>query len=231
MPDQDEVVRQALRALDVPPERPTFFEELRRAVSEHERASARVWRRATVALGAITIPAVAAAAVLAATLSGGSAVERTVSCRTQGGGLHMNAFATDPAAGAPGVGASGALVATGATTSLLGVDSRYGGYTLSSSLCYATNKRIPLARAGLRSVTTSSAGQYGGPVVYCPVTASVRLRFRIGLDGSGKPQSASISVWSQPKPGSAAKSHPIAFVSWSQARSATYYASSCTTSG
>lgn len=225
MPDQDEVVRGWLRKLELPPERSTFFEELRRRVAEHERRSARLWRRATVVLGAISIPAVAAAAVFAATLSAGSAVERTVSCQTQGGGVHFFAFSTNPTAKA-----AIALVATGATTSLFTVDTRYSGYTLSSSLCHPTKRRISLGRAGLAPGSTSSAGQYSAPTIYCPATPHVLLRFAVRLDGSGKPQSASLSIWSQPK-AKRARSHPIAYAAWSPQRSSTYFSGGCTTSG
>jgi hypothetical protein len=64
MSDEDSI-RDELAQLPVPPESPTFFDDLWRRANERERPVARRWRRTALALAVVAIGAVASAAVLA----------------------------------------------------------------------------------------------------------------------------------------------------------------------
>jgi hypothetical protein len=221
--DEDRLAREAVERL-LPPEGPGFFDAFWARAATEERLCARRWRRISAGLAAVTAAALAAAAVFAATVGTGSTVDRTVSCSTEDGAAHIFANATNPI-----VKAASALVSTGPvqpSTSLLGVDTRYSGFTLSSSRCHATTKRIPLTRSGLPSAGVYAAGDYQGLVGHCAVGAHVLLHLRLHLDADGKPLDAKLAVWAAP---TTQKIRAVAFLRWSPKRLLGYLSPGCTT--
>ncbi|MHB8470118.1 MAG: hypothetical protein ACYDCH_10240 [Gaiellaceae bacterium] len=227
MPESDlESVREALRRLSVPPESPQFFEELQERMREHDRAAARRWRGTTVALAAVAVSAIAAAAVMAATFSGGSTVERTVSCATKSAAVEISASATNPISRAAGAGISAGLTNT-AKSSLLAFDTNHGGFVLSAAACRTVKETVPLARSGLPSTGVYRAGNYASLDGHCTAPARVLLHVRLHLDSAGKPQNATFAVWQAAKQTKLAK--PIAFIQWSPQRTLTYLSPRCVT--
>lgn len=153
-------------------------------------------------------------------------VRRTVSCATELRALQISAFASNPS-----IGSANVSITTGdpqTADGLLGMSNEQPQYGLSSR-CHAVSKTVSLTHRGLTSAGVVHAGDIRYPTAYCAATSRVLLRFVIGLNSSGKPVSATVAAWTQPKAGKKAKSKPIGFVHWSPARSVTYYRAGCTT--
>jgi hypothetical protein len=74
------------------------------------------------------------------------------------------------------------------------------------------------------------AGDNQSPTVYCGATKRILMRLVVGFGSAGKPVSATVEVWTQPKhPGK--KPKRIGYVQWSPKKSVTYYSSACTSQG
>jgi hypothetical protein len=222
MPTTD---RERLEELPVPPESVRFFEDLRERMQEHDRASAARWRRVSAALAVVAAAAIAAVAVVAATFGGASTVDRTVSCATKDGAVHVFANATIPQ-----IAGASAGVTTGPVTpvtQLFAVDTRYSGFLLDRSRCRTVRTKISLARAGLPSAGVFVAGNSRGLGGHCAATGHVILRLRVHLDSSGKPEDAKVAVWNESK--QQKPTRPIAFLQWSPQRLLTYLSPVCVT--
>jgi hypothetical protein len=220
MRDRDPEIRARLARLEPPPRRDGFERELWERIQTAERAAARRWRLASVTLGAVAIAAIAAVAVLAATRGGGSTVDRTVSCATEvQGGVHQFGISAQPIP--QSFDYATLTVFTGGSTLLLGVDTRFKGFTLGSA-CKPVKKSIPLARAKLPLEGVSKKGEFGSAVYgRCLLPGRVLIRMKLHLDSGGKPLSAVLAVRM------VKKHRPVAFVTWSPNKAVGYLSPLC----
>jgi len=150
-----------------------------------------------------------------------------VSCATTLGALQLDAIAYRPS-----LGYAAALIRTGfpdtpATTTLVGVQTDKSDYTLDKG-CRQTNRSIRLTHRGLSSAGVVKAGYNQSPEVYCGAPGRVLVRYRIGFASSGKPATATMSVWGKRKKSS--RLREIGYVQWSRSRSISYYSAKACTS-
>lgn len=150
-----------------------------------------------------------------------------VSCATSLGAVQLNAIAYRPS-----LGYAAALIRTGfpdtpATRTLVGVQSNESNYTLDKA-CRQTNRSIRFTRRGLRSAGVVKAGYNQSPEVYCGAPGRVFVRYRLGFAGSGKPATATMTVWAKRKKWT--RLHEIGYVRWSRSRSTSYYSTKACTS-
>jgi hypothetical protein len=153
-------------------------------------------------------------------------VAGTVSCTTSQGALRMNVFAYRPAWGY-----AASFLNTGADTSaadiLVGVQSDKSNYTLDKG-CSRTKKSVRFTHRGLSLSGVTKAGYNQGPTVYCGVPRRVLIRYRIGFASSGKPATATMTVWAKRK--NSSRLREIGYSQWSRSKSATYYSGRACTS-
>ena len=151
-------------------------------------------------------------------------VSGTVSCATAQSAVQLFAFAY-----APSYGYAAALLTTGPPsvenglpggTRLLGAETDKSNYVLSSA-CSRTTAQVRFTHRHLRSAGVIKAGYYQRPAVYCGVPHRVILRYRISFADSGKPATATITVWARSK--KSFRLREIGYVTWSRQRSVTYY--------
>ena len=65
------------------------------------------------------------------------------------------------------------------------------------------------------------AGYYQSLTAFCGAPSRVLIRYRIGFASSGKPATATMTVWAKRKKSS--RLHQIGYLKWSRSRSITYY--------
>lgn len=169
---------------------------------------------------AIAAASVSATPALAAGRDSTGKVTGTVSCATWQGSLQISAFAYRPS-----LGYAAAIVFTGppntpATIQMVDVETDKSNYTLDHG-CSKTKKSVPLTHRGLSSAGVVKAGYNQSLTAYCGAPAHVVVRYRIGLASSGKPATATMTIWGKRKKTS--KLHQIGYVQWSRSRSITYY--------
>jgi hypothetical protein len=150
-----------------------------------------------------------------------------VSCATAVGAVQLDAIAYRPS-----LGYAAALIRTGfpdtpATTTLVGVQTDKSNYTVDKT-CRQTNRAIHFTHRGLRSAGVVKAGYNQSPEVYCGAPGRVFVRYRIGLADSGKPATATMTVWAKRK--KSTRLHEIGYVQWSRSRSTSYYSTRACTS-
>ncbi|MGZ4334663.1 MAG: hypothetical protein ACXVRJ_10390 [Gaiellaceae bacterium] len=165
--------------------------------------------------GVWTAPAPAAQRTL-----GVKTVAGTVSCATSHGALEINAYAYRPSVGYATAPIITGQADTAAAIVLVGVQSDKSSYTLDRS-CSRTKVSIRFSHHGLSSAGVVKAGYYHSPTIYCGAPARVFVRYRIGFADSGKPATATITVWARRKKSS--RLREITYVQWSPSKSVTYY--------
>jgi hypothetical protein len=190
---RDPEIRRRLEQLRPPPRRPGFEEELWERVAEREHAATRRWRRVASGLAALTLAAVASTALVATAQGGGSTVDRSVTCRIrQVGDVPGILIAAQPRE--PGVGAAGLRIETADGVPLLALQERVTGFELDGADCNAAGGSVSLATDGLPLVGSYPAGGAGRYGARCFPAGRVLLRLRLGLDRSGRPQTATVAV-------------------------------------
>jgi hypothetical protein len=202
---RDDGVRRELERLAVPPEDPEFFASLRVRIRERELASARRWRRASIALAAVAVAAVAAAALVATARGGGAVLDRTLSCAVpdDGGvaGVVLDAWPPTPGGQAAGL-------RLGGDAELLGFASSVTGFVLDGSRCRSSSADVPLDAPSLPSVGVFGAG-YTTLHARCFPSGRLLVRIRLALDGEGRPHRATLALRGS------ADGRPLAVVRWS----------------
>lgn len=211
-------VRELLEQLPVPDSRPTFFAELDERMRGQDRVSARRWRMTATTLGAVAASAIAAAATLAATLGGGSVVDRTVSCRVNST-VDLLASAQLPGKPIP----ADVAVHADNVVDLFEVWTDPKGYKLDGKACGKTTVTVPLAQAGLPRDVVLRSGDYATFSARCVLSGSVLLHARVHRSSSGEPTSAELAVWRPAKP----KPRPLAYIRWTPSLIRTYLARAC----
>jgi hypothetical protein len=228
---------ETLERLRVPPEDPDFFERLRGAMQEQDRASARRWRKAAGVLAVVAAAALGSTAVVAATREGGGGpdrtVDRTLSCAVGvSAGRHRIAVSGAVAGPNDGLDSSGSLdVLTsqrpGATSSLLPAFAELVGdkgvQFDTASLCRGA-RRIPLSRAKLPSAGVVTPTLLGSAAATCRVTSRVLVRLRATLNASGHAVKAALAVRDEAKDRAAA---PIAYLIWRPKRVTVFFSPRC----
>jgi hypothetical protein len=154
-------------------------------------------------------------------------VAGTVSCATSQGSLQMDVFAYRPAWGYGAAFIDTGPANTGAASILVGVQSDKSNYTLDDG-CSRTKRSIRFTHRGLSLSGVTKAGYNQGPTVYCGVPRRVFVRYRIGLASSGKPATATVTVWAKRK--SSSRLREIGYTQWSRGKSTTYYSRKACTS-
>jgi hypothetical protein len=154
-------------------------------------------------------------------------VAGTVSCPTSQGALQMSVFAYRPAWGYGAAFVDTGPANTGAADTLVGVQSDKSNYTLDKE-CGRTTKSIRFTHRGLSLSGVTKAGYNQAPTVYCGVPGRVLVRYRIGLASSGKPATATMTVWAKRKRSS--RLREIGYTQWSRGKSMTYYSPKACTS-
>jgi len=148
-------------------------------------------------------------------------VTGTASCSTFQGALQITAYAYRP----DPFGYALASVYTGppntpGSISLFSVESDKSNYILDHR-CSRSKTSVRLTHRGLRSAGVVKTGYFQSLTAYCGVPGRVIVRYRVGLDSSGKPATATIAVWARRKHSS--RLHQFGYVQWSRSRSITYY--------
>lgn len=154
-------------------------------------------------------------------------VAGTVSCATSQGALQVSVFAYRPAWGYGAAFVDTGPANTGAANTLVGVQSDKSNYTLDDG-CGRTKKSIRFTHRGLSLSGVTKAGYNQSPTVYCGVPRRVFVRYRIGLASSGKPATATMTVWAKRK--SSSRLREIGYTQWSRGKSTTYYSRKACTS-
>jgi hypothetical protein len=154
-------------------------------------------------------------------------VAGTVSCATSQGSLQMDVFAYRPAWGYGAAFIDTGPANTGAASILVGVQSDKSNYTLDDG-CSRTKRSIRFTHRGLSLSGVTKAGYNQGPTVYCGVPRRAFVRYRIGLASSGKPATATVTVWAKRK--SSSRLREIGYTQWSRGKSTTYYSRKACTS-
>jgi len=236
-----------LERLVAPPARSGFHEELWDRIQERERAAARFWRAAAVAIAVVAVAATSAAGVLAFGSASATVVDRTLSCPVAPNGeialfAHVKGpttrvhEASNPAGKlvphpalveldtGRGVIVNGGLIQIVQTT-LAGVYSgaslsEKAGYTLDGSDCLSV-KPVPLAPAGLRSAGVFTGGGGAGVYKECSVARPATFRMRVTLAKSGLPVAAKLAIRS------GKKLRPVAYVDWTPKRVRAWLAPGC----
>jgi hypothetical protein len=184
-----------------------------------------------VAVAAVTLIAAASARTTPAPAAQGDStlktIAGTVSCATSQGALQMNVFAYRPAWGYAAAFVDTGPAGTGAATTLVGVQSDKSNYTLDKG-CSRTKRSVRFTHRGLSLSGVTKAGYNQSPTVYCGVPRRVFVRYRIGLASSGKPATATMTVWAKRKKSS--RLREIGYSQWSRSKSSTYYSSKACTS-
>jgi hypothetical protein len=154
-------------------------------------------------------------------------VAGTVSCATSQGALQLDVFAYRPAWGYGAAFVDTGPANTGAADTLVGVQSDKSNYTVDDG-CSRTKRSIRFTHRGLSLSGVTKAGYNQGPTVYCGVPHRVFVRYRIGLASSGKPATATMTVWAKRKASS--RLREIGYTQWSRGKSTTYYSRKACTS-
>jgi len=145
-------------------------------------------------------------------------VAGTVSCATSQGALQMDVFAYRPAWGYGAAFIDTGPASTAAAAVLVGVQSDKSNYMLDDG-CSRTKRSIRFTHRGLSLSGVTKAGYNQGPTVYCGVPRRVFVRYRIGLASSGKPATATMTVWAKRKTSS--RLREIGYTQWSRGKSTT----------
>lgn len=228
MSDDSDLVGRALDQLSLAPQRPSFFDTLRVRMQEHDRRAARRWRRMSVMLGVIAATALAATAVLAATVAHGSVpriVDQTFSCAVQ---LRTSAHALDVSATTettnPAARTSAAYLdvytftkkATSNPSSPFVPQVEFGSVLdslkIDHSLCRPSRKAVALAAGGLTPNGTVTPAFQGGFEQRCITAPHALIHFRLSEVG-GVPTRAQVAIRDDN-----AKETPIAYVAWAPKR-------------
>jgi hypothetical protein len=156
-------------------------------------------------------------------------VAGTVSCATSQGALQLNVFAYRPAWGYAAAFVDTGPANTGAAVTLVGVQSDKSNYTLSKA-CSPTKRSVRFTHRGLSLSGVTKAGYNQSPTVYCgvPRRRRVFVRYRIGFASSGKPATATMTIWAKRKTSS--RLREIGYSQWSRSKSTTYYSRKACTS-
>jgi hypothetical protein len=154
-------------------------------------------------------------------------VAGTVSCATSQGALQLNVFAYRPAWGYGAAFVDTGPANTDAAATLVGVQSDKSNYTVDKG-CSRTRKSIRFTHRGLSLSGVTKAGYNQAPTVYCGVPGRVLVRYRIGLASTGKPATATMTVWAKRKGSS--RLREIGYTQWSRGKSTTYYSRKACTS-
>jgi hypothetical protein len=154
-------------------------------------------------------------------------VAGTVSCPTSQGALQIDVYAYRPAWGYGAAFVDTGPANTGAANTLVGVQSDKSNYTLDRA-CSRTKVSLRFTHRGLSSAGVVKAGYNQSPEAYCAAPRRVLIRYRIGFASSGKPATATMTVWAKPKKSS--RLREIGYVQWSRSRSTTYYSRKACTS-
>ena len=240
-------LRAMLERLVPPPAHSSFHEELWDRIQERERAAARFWRTAAVAIAVVALAAASAAGVLAVDSGGPTVVDRTLACSlAPNGQIALFAHVKGPTIRVHEAGnTAGKLVPhpalveldTGrsvilnagifqvAQTTLAGAYSgasltAKAGYTLGGSGCLGA-KTIPLAPSGLHSAGVFSGGGASGVYRECAVAQPATLRMRVTLAKNGLPVAAKLAIRS------GKKLRPVAYIDWTPTRVRAWLAPGC----
>lgn len=240
-----ELARRALAKLELPPEPPRFFEELRERMREHDHAAARRWRRVSVVLAGVAVAAIATAVAFAAsTLSVGGAskvVEGTISCPvrvlTKAHAVDVGAWTVTHNSALP---ASFRAAGIGVTTDPRNVkpgdpsskqiiqlslqSGAVNGMAVDVPFCSRSSRSVPLRPAGLPSAGTATPTFRSSFEQRCVTTARALIHYRVTEKGV-VPVRAQVAV-ADDNP----KMTPVAFVEWAPQRVTAFFGNSCVSS-
>jgi hypothetical protein len=168
------------------------------------------------AVSAWTVPAPAALRHSALKIVAG-----TVSCTTAQRSMQISAYAYRP----DPFGYAAATIFTGppntpATIPLVRVETDKSNFTLDPR-CGRVKTSVRFTHRGLTSAGVVKAGYFQSLTAYCGAPGRVLVRYRIGFASSGKPATATITVWARRK--KSPQLREIGYVRWSRSRSITYY--------
>jgi hypothetical protein len=239
MPDErDDWVRAALGRVPVPPESPTFFDDLWEAAQARERAAARRWRRVSVALALVAAAAISSAAVLAAAPNSASTtvdVRGVCAAEEQGGipAFIVGAFISGPRRPGPpakkpppGFHVDPTVWITTTqgllpnTAPVFSLNSVFSGYQLDRRACPPTSLKIDLTHEGLGNPVHLDAKNLQ-LVRRCLGPAHFAFRVHITNDRSGIPIRVQLAVVN------ARTARRIAYLTWSPSRIDGWSADSC----
>jgi hypothetical protein len=225
-----------LDGLGAPAPRPGFHERLMERAVEAEHASARHWRRVSIALAVVATAAIATASTLAATRGSAGAktiVDRTLSCATALQGqrpiVWINANVKtklNPVASLTATTLSDAVtVGTRSAPPQLSVAQAKGGFGSDDGACAASHRRVPLSPSGLPASTTVTSTFIGQFWETCRTADHNRadrtlLHFHL-VEKDGTPQSAELAIRNE------ATGKPVGYVVWTPSRIASWFAPAC----
>jgi hypothetical protein len=234
----DAHTREIVEALSLQPESRRFFDELWERAPQRERAEARRWRRAAMAMSVVALAAVTVAGVLVAAPSAAqNVVDRTVQCTNlmKGGLPVFNVYATpsgDPSVDENGKlhqlpsgfrPANGLTVQTGDVLDTLALSSLVSGYSLDRRQCVPAKARLKLAPQGLPHALKVRLNDFRPFNRRCTDVAKIALRIRITNDAFGAPLRAQLLVVR------AKSQKPLIYVDWSRQEVDSWAADSCST--
>jgi hypothetical protein len=211
-------------------ERPEFFDDFWRRVQQRERATARRWRIAALALGLTLLVAFAAGVVVASPFGRSNVVDVSVDCLVQQAanfrGIDLATIATrmkDPSIGRPPE--AQLLVSTGGYadtgTRLLQVDAALKGFLVNGSRCASSKKTAKPGPAEARLTDILHAGARYGKDYRCPGIGKVHLRARLTVGKNGIPSAAQVSVQKL------ATGKTLLYVDWRPSSVRVYLGSAC----
>jgi hypothetical protein len=218
----------------LPPESPSFFDGMWQQVEILERRSARRWRRASIVLAAVALVTATAAAVFAAgglpDASGGAArvIDRTLVCKTSHAGIYWKVtlrgsvrFPSHPLADLTLDTAFKVDPKTNFLIHQVQIASTTDGFTTDGSACtQSAASGIPLAAGKLPSNGVVTPHFVGQIVADCKVEPRIRVHVRVTTRGS-TPVAAEMAIRNYKS------NQPVAFLSWSTERLASYFSSRC----
>jgi len=235
---RDDWIRAALERAPVPEESPTFFDDVWEAAQARERASARRWRRVSLALAVVAAAAISSAAVLAAAPAAATGIDLTGVClaQIQGGvpAFVAGAVVSGPrqhgvsphAKPPPGfhVDPSVWLTTTPGLVPnenpVLSFNSEYSGYALDRRACPATRQRLAFGHDGLGRPV--QLGERGLQLVdRCLGPSHFAFRVHIATDRDGVPTAAQLVV-ANPKNGKR-----LVYIEWTPKRVDGWSAAAC----
>jgi hypothetical protein len=211
-------------------ERADFFDEFWRNVQRRERAAAKRWRVAALALGSSLLVACAAGVVVASPFGRSNVADVSVDCVVQQAGrfrgIDLATIATrmkDPTIGRPPE--AQLLVSTGGYadegTRLLQVDAALKSFLVNGSRCASSKKTAKPRPADARLTDILHAGARYGKDYRCAGIGKVHMRARLTIGKNGIPSAAQVSVQKL------ATGETLLYVDWRPSTVRVYLGSTC----
>jgi hypothetical protein len=224
-----------LAGLAAPPPRPGFHDALWDRAVAAERASARRWRRTSIALAAVTIAAIAAASAFAAGLgtdARASVIDRTLSCATSLQAQRPVMWVQANVKTKRNPVASLDVITLPATTWVvtgqkqqMSIGAAKDGFGIDDGSCTASKQRVPLVPSGLPASTTVTSTFLGSFWETCRTADHNRadrtlLHVHVTLK-NGIPATAQLAIRNE------ATGKPVGYVEWTPKRVASWFGPAC----